>query len=142
MAERDRRAEGFPAIQVAAEHRQLDTLFAAARAALDGDEEGAALETLGRLQSRLEAHFEQEDSLYYPTLWTLRPDQKAALLEFVGAHGYFRARLRELLERVQEGSASEAQSLLEEIAGRFAHHEAGEEGVLQLLEREAKTSSP
>jgi hemerythrin-like domain-containing protein len=123
--------------QMTSEHRRLKALFAEVEAALAGGSE--AREALVRLQEALDAHFEREDALYFPTLWTLRPDRKGPLLKLSRDHDGLRSQLRDLVERVAKGLRTEVQSAFEELAQAFTRHEEAEEQLLVSLEQEIHT---
>ena len=86
----------------------------------------------------LEAHYAREESLYYPSIWALRPDQKPALLDLIGSHNEFRAQLDAIAGDLEAGALHEAERHLEEFAEVFGYHESAEEKLLHLLEREIR----
>lgn len=141
MAGSDRAKGGSVEQQVTAEHRKLDTLFAETRAAFRSGRDAATRNAFGQLRDALDAHFEQEDRLYYPTIWALRPDRKAPLRVFVEAHERFRARFEAIADSLQRDSLAEAERAFEEFSEAFAQHEAGEERLLRSLEAEVAASA-
>ena len=119
---------------IAAEHRLLSSLFAEAITALEKEDEGRRARTaLARLHDRMEAHFQREESLYYPTIWTLRPDLRGSLAGLVETHPQFRERLDAIAAAVEATSFAEAGRDLEELADLFSDHERAEELLLQSL---------
>ncbi len=126
---------GDPAHSViAAEHRHLSSLFAETRTALekeDGSQKARA--ALARLQDGMEAHFQREESLYYPTIWTLRPDLRDSLASLVETHPQFRERLDAITGALDAASFAEAGRYLEELADLFSDHERAEELLLHSL---------
>ena len=126
---------GDPAHSViAAEHRHLSSLFEETRTALekeDGSQRARA--ALARLQDGMEAHFQREESLYYPTIWTLRPDLRDSLASLVETHPHFRERLGAITGALDAASFVEAGRYLEELADLFSDHERAEELLLQSL---------
>ena len=122
--------------EVRSEHRRLNALFVETREALRGEHEGAAVAAVSELREALELHFQQEDSLYYPTILALRPEHVAPLRACMEAHEWFRERLVRLVESVRARPRSDALGVLAEITERFAQHEAIEEGVLAAIDRE------
>jgi len=126
---------GDPAHRViAAEHRHLSSLFAEARTALEKEDGGQrAGAALARLQDGMEAHFQREESLYYPTIWTLRPDLRDSLAGLVDTHPQFRERLGAIAAAVEAALFAEAGRHLEELVGLFSDHERAEELLLQSL---------
>jgi hemerythrin len=132
------RKGGDPAHTViAAEHRHLGSLFAELRTALDREKANqTAREAFSRLQEGIEAHFQREESLYYPTIWTLRPDLKDSLTGLVETHPQFRERLGAFAEALATARPAEANRSLEELADLFSDHERAEELLLQSLDVE------
>ena len=123
--------------EVVEQHRRLDTLFSAVRENFVAERGPAALSSsLGRLQEALEVHFLQEDELYYPAIWALRPEQKARLEACVAVHQQFRDLLRDLEGRTTRGELAGALQVFEALAEDFRRHEVREEEVLHDLDRE------
>jgi hemerythrin len=134
---------GDPAHSViAAEHRHLSSLFAEARTALEkeGDAQRARV-ALARLRDGMETHFQREESLYYPTLWALRPDLKDSLAGLVETHPQFRERLEAITGALRVASFAEAGRSLEELVDLFSDHERAEELLLQSLDAELIASA-
>jgi hypothetical protein len=123
--------------EVIQQHRRLDTLFSAAREAFVAKRDAAAVSlSLGQLQEALEVHFLQEDELYYPALWALRPQQRDRLEACVAVHQHFRDLLRDLGGRATRGELDGALRVFEALAEDFRRHEVREEEVLHDLERD------
>ncbi|MHC4138187.1 MAG: hemerythrin domain-containing protein [Planctomycetota bacterium] len=138
MSEQEGGRGGDP-VQTAirAEHRQLASLFAETRAALEKEKDGPkARASFAQLQDGMEAHFQREESLYYPTIWTLRPDLKDSLNGLVETHPQFRDRLAAIAGELEAAAYAEAGSNLEEFADLFSDHERAEELLLQSLDAE------
>lgn len=127
--------------QVLAEHRRLDVLFAQARDAfLRTDPSGRAVRALKELREALETHFDQEDHLYYPAIWALRPDLKPGLQDFVAEHEKFRSQL-ETIEAVLDRTDFEGCGrAIEVLAVDFGRHEDGEESMLRSLDLEIENA--
>jgi hypothetical protein len=123
--------------EVLAQHRRLDALFDEVQDSFrpDGPPE-ATLEALKELREALETHFDQEDRLYYPAIWALRPDLKPQLKTLVEAHGEFLGHLDRLENLLSRGEHSEAGSVFEYLSAVFKRHEAAEEETLATLDRE------
>ena len=119
------------------EHRWLGTLFEEAREAFKSGNEAMAV--FARLREALEAHFDQEDTLYFPAIRALRPAHKRDLEDFVAAHERFRDIFQQLCERLEASRLDQAKRGFEEFSEAYAQHEAGEELMLQALEREFST---
>lgn len=123
--------------EVLAQHRRLDALFDEVQDSFrpEGPPE-AAREALKELREALETHFDQEDRLYYPAIWALRPDLKAQLKTLVDAHGEFLGHLDRLESLLGQGEVAEARSVFEYLSAVFTRHEAAEEETLAALDRE------
>jgi len=137
------REVGDPAHAViAAEHRELTSLFAEARTAMEAEAGGqSARSAFERLQDGMEAHFQREESLYYPTIWALRPDLKGSLTGLVETHPQFRERLGAIIQALEQSAVGEAGRHLEEFAELFSDHERAEELLLQSLDVELSGSA-
>ncbi|MFN8546083.1 MAG: hemerythrin domain-containing protein [Candidatus Binatia bacterium] len=116
-------------------HRGLSVLLEATHAALRCEEDGAR-RAIAALRADLEVHFAQEEHLYYPPIWTLRPEQKGALVEFMRAHEGFRALVADVAEQVARGQLAEAVRLFDAFEDAFRHHEEAEETMLHLIEQQ------
>lgn len=122
---------------VLAQHRRLDSLFEDALFSLRGGRPTHELQSgLQELREALETHFDQEDRLYYPTIWALRPDLKARLESLAGSHGAMLAHLDALRPLLDAGNVVEARSSFESLASDFRRHEEAEEAILATLDRE------
>ena len=134
---------GDPAHSViAAEHRHLSALFAETRTALEKEDGGQrAKAALARLQDGMEAHFQREESLYFPTIWALRPDLKDFLADLVETHPRFRELLDAITRALEAASFAEAGRYLEELVGLFSDHERAEELLLHSLEAELSATT-
>jgi len=127
---------------ITGEHRHLASLFDEARAALETDGGGeAAQEALQRLVDSMEAHFQREESLYYPTIWSLRPDLKESLTGLIETHPQFRDRFEAIRGALAAASAAEAGRHFEEFADLFSDHERAEELLLRSLDVDLTASA-
>ena len=117
-------------------HRRLDSLLGETRSALRAADEARASASFQHLRTALEAHFDQEDRLYYPSIRALRPDLKPTVEGFVAAHAKFGELLAEISASLDGGSLANAQQALEAFADALAPHEAREEEMLHTLDRE------
>jgi hypothetical protein len=122
--------------QVASAHRRIDELLAKTRALLGGNSLAAAARDFEGLREALQAHFLQEESLYYPPIVSLRPETKGALEAAIRAHADFRASLSGIADMLARGLGAEADRALAAFEESFARHEAAEEDVLGALEDE------
>ena len=134
--------DGKPAHeQIAAEHRSLDALFGDTRSVLKetGAGEQARL-AVTRLLEAVESHLSREESLYYPTIWALRPDLKPPLLRLVESHSEFRTLLGAVAESVETDALEDAAHRIDELVGLFSRHEVAEESLLDSLEEDLEAN--
>ena len=123
--------------QILDEHRSLNLLFQETRALLQQPSATAEVrEAVAQLLEAVEAHLVREESLYYPTLWALRPDMKPPLQEIVQSHDEFRGLLDALTQCLDSDSLPTAGERFEELARLFSEHEQAEETLLISLEQE------
>lgn len=118
------------------EHRVLERLFARALALFAG--EGPPLEAreaFEELKEALASHLGAEDTLYFPTIWELRPEFKDRLRSFIRAHHHFRGLLEEITGLVDSDEREEATHLLGRLRHEFGRHEGSEEDTLRSLDQ-------
>jgi len=116
------------------EHRRLGTLFCRMRESLEGEGLESARKALHQLSEALEAHLGQEESLYYPTIWALRPDYKQPLCDLLDIHPHIRDCMAELAEALEIEGRSEVEGRLEGLDKLFRQHERAEEHLLHSLD--------
>ncbi|MBW2418408.1 MAG: hemerythrin domain-containing protein [Deltaproteobacteria bacterium] len=126
--------------KVSGEHRRLEEMFEDLRAALRPQENDAgalpaASKVLEEMREELEAHFDVEERLYYPSLWALRPERKAPLHALLQRHPRFLTQLEKIARSLQAEALSEAETLFDSFASDFALHEDAEETLLKNLEQ-------
>ena len=126
---------------IAAEHRKLDTLCEGMRAALRSGDEAQVRDAFARLRRSVEAHFDQEDRLYYPAIRALKPERKELLYGFVEAHAQFRGRFGEIASGFESDDLEHVRRGFEAFADAFAHHEVHEEELLQSLEADLEKAT-
>jgi predicted metal-dependent HD superfamily phosphohydrolase len=115
-------------VDILEQHRRLDALLRDVREALRVRDAGrSAREAFTLLREALETHFEQEDRLYHPAIWSL------ACLR---AHEEFRSMLRDVAGLLESGAVEQAAHTFDLLVEGFARHEAAEEGVLAEIEHE------
>jgi hypothetical protein len=129
MAEQQDSYEGV----FAAQHRELDTLFAGLLEALRA---GDAPDDFRRLRETLEAHVDREDRLYYPAVGALRPIHRPALESLVTSHEIFRTQLGAIEASLADAAFAEAERALVEFVEGFAAHEEAEEALLRRIDAE------
>lgn len=127
--------------EVLAEHRRLDALFVEVQTAFQQPVVSeAAQEAFKELGEALDTHFDQEDRLYYPAIWALRPDLKPQLHAFREEHAEFRHELETIEGLLARGEFEEACRAIEALSGKFGRHEVSEEATLRSLDRELGSS--
>ena len=123
---------------VAAEHSDLECVFAETLRRLRQGAEGAALrDAFARLREELEAHLAREDQLYYPAMRALRAAHRDSLATIMAAHDTFRQRLAEI-EASLGGGPGAAVRGVESLASLFAAHEVAEEKMLHEIDQETR----
>ena len=126
--------------KVSNDHRRLEEMFEDLRAALRPQESGAgpgpvASEILEEMREEVEAHFEVEERLYYPSIWALRPDRKAPLTALLERHPGFLAQLEKVAGALQSGALPDAAALFESFSSEFGLHEEAEESILREVQQ-------
>ena len=116
-----------PIDQVRPEHHRLGVIFEETAANLESGEGRVAC---GELREALEAHFGQEEALYYPTLWKLHPEHESKLRALITAHKGLLTELDRIIALVEGGDSAEAQTGFEGLREQFAGHERAEEALL------------
>ncbi len=119
------------------EHRRIDVQFAAVREGFVGECAVADLcREIERLQQVLDVHFGQEEALYYPALWALRPALREPLERCLVEHEVLGAQLLELKGCTDREELAAAVRAFEALAESFRRHEVREEHALHDLDRE------
>jgi hypothetical protein len=121
---------------IASAHRSLDELLDGMAAALTAGDEPAAREAFAQLREAFEAHFDQEDHLYYPSIRSLRPELEPSVASFAKEHEAFRGAAGAIQTLLEAGSLAEAQHAFERFRAGFARHEAAEEQMLRSLDQQ------
>jgi hemerythrin len=119
-----------PLPSIRAAHDRIDAWFESTRAALAGDEGANACE---QLRDVLETHFAQEEELYFPALWQLRPEHEKSLRGLISAHATYLAKVDETRELIRTGRPDAATACFGELQKLFAAHEVEEESTLRAL---------
>ena len=127
--------------RVAAEHRSLDALFGETRAVLRvTDARGEARLAMAHLLEQVKSHLFREESLYYPTIWALRPEYLGPLRLLVDSHAHFRGLLDAITKCVERAAHEDAARRFDEFTRLFQEHEGAEEKLLETLEQELSTA--
>ena len=116
------------------EHSELDALVALVVEALERGSIASAGESLDDLATALEAHFELEETAYFPLVERISPDQRPAVDAARLGHRKIRERLEDLLALVAAGDLRAARAALDVLLERFHTHEAEEGKLIARLE--------
>ncbi len=127
-------ATSNPMIRWWQEHSELDGLVEVVVEALGGGAIDSAGESLEDLARALEAHFELEETAYFPLVERLSPDQRAAVDAARVGHRNIRERLEALLTLVATGDLRAARAAFDVLLERFRTHEAEEGKLIARLE--------
>lgn len=120
--------------RVAREHRHLETLFEEVNRFLAGENSADAVrEAFGELADELETHFDQEDRLYYPAIWGIRPELKESLSDLMARHHWFHDQLRRIADHFAHGELEGGAVLFRKVMESFHAHEHAEEELLARL---------
>jgi hypothetical protein len=119
--------EDQPLDQIRPEHHRLRLVFDDTSAHLATGEGSTACR---ELREALEAHFEQEESLYYPTLWRLHPEYEDQLRALIMAHRGFLANLDRIIGLLDSDDSVQARADFERLHDQFVGHEKAEEALL------------
>jgi hypothetical protein len=119
-----------PLSTIQAAHSRIDAWFDTTRSVLASDEAASAC---AQLRDTLETHFAQEEDLYFPTLWQLRPDCEKSLRGLIAAHAVYLGKVDKTAEFIGEGRTDEAVTCFEELQNLFAAHEIEEEEILRAM---------
>lgn len=119
--------------RVTEEHQRLAPLFDAGAAALAASDPSAVEAAIATLLRAVDAHLTQEDRMYYPALWTWRPELRGALERFIEAHERFREELQEIAEGLDPADLTVTTERFRSFTRSFAVHEVHEEEFLQNL---------
>ncbi len=123
--------------KIAEEHRALDKLFSRALEQLHASgSELQARDAFDELAEALESHLAAEESLYFPTIWALRPEFKDRLRAFIRAHHHFRGLIEEITGLMGSRETEEATHVLGQLRHEFGRHEGGEEDALHSLDEQ------
>jgi hypothetical protein len=126
---------------ISAEHSRLSALFEETRAALlGGDGREVARAALGRFVAAVETHLVREESLYYPTIWALRPEFKSSLLGLIGSHPVLRLLLAAIAEALDAETLEDAKRCFDQFVDSYSQHEAAEEELLLTLDQTIATA--
>ena len=117
--------------QIDDQHRHLQEFQDTLRAATSANLADAASSACGRYERALIAHFELEETFFFPALHGYAPSQEKTLIELQEAHGSLRNELAQLTERITTRAEG-----VEEALERFLSHLRSHELIeVELWER-------
>jgi len=117
------------------EHSELDALVAVVVEALGRGALAPASGSLEDLADALEAHFETEESAYFPLVERVSPEHRSALDAARLGHRKIRERLEDLRALVENGNVRAARVALGILLERFRLHELEEAKLIARLEQ-------
>jgi len=118
------------------QHEHLDALQLDLRVALDAGDVAAAERTLGSFSGAVEAHFELEESAYFPEQSALPDDAAARFDGLMGDHETLRQRLAGLRERLAKEGVDALRASFDSFVSDLEDHEAREEKAMELITRQ------
>lgn len=118
---------------IAEEHRKLAPLLDAGTRALETSDARAAARSIADVQRAIDLHLTQEDRMYYPALWALRPELRGSLERFIESHDRFRTELSQIEAGLDTTPLPETAVRFRAFAESFAAHEVHEERFLREL---------
>jgi iron-sulfur cluster repair protein YtfE (RIC family) len=135
-ATRDGKERPGASVQISNEHRRLNDLYADLQRYMDRRAHHSAYSCFVRLRDALEAHFDVEDQVHFPTVRKFRPGYASVLRELQADHRNFRQDLALIEHVLAAGDLGESRKLIEDFVDRLRQHERLEEVLLaQLVER-------
>jgi hypothetical protein len=115
------------------QHANLDALQLDVQVALaDGDRESVEL-ALRAFSGAVEAHFDLEESAYFPERTHLADDLAAALDKLMDDHESLRERLRELRHTLDHDGIPALRGAYDPFISALDDHEAREEKAIELI---------
>jgi hypothetical protein len=126
----------FAPLRMVTEHSRLSALFEETRAVLlAGGERGGqvARAALARLAEAVEIHLVQEESLYYPTIWALRPEFKSSLQGLIESHPTLRILLASVSEALDAETLEDVRQCYDRFVDSYSQHQKAEEQLLHSL---------
>jgi len=119
--------------QIDDQHRHLQDYQDALRAATAANSADAASTACARYQSALIAHFDLEESFFFPALHGYAPSQETTLVELEQAHVALLQELAQLTERIST-RADGVEEALERFLGHLRSHEHIEVDLWQRIQ--------
>jgi hypothetical protein len=126
----------FAPLRMVTEHSRLSALFEETRAVLlAGSGRGGQVTTaaLARLAEAVEIHLVQEESLYYPTIWALRPEFKSALQGLIDSQPYLRVLLAAISQALDVETMEDVKRRFDDFVDSYRRHQQAEERMLHSL---------
>ena len=119
--------------QISEQHQRLNALRSEAEAALERGAGPAAAVALQRFEAALTAHFELEQSRFFPALHGLSPGDAGGLEALEREHGGFLSELRRLETAVEGAQAAGARAGFTRLLDELREHEAREERLVAQI---------
>lgn len=119
-----------PSAQLSIEHDRLNRLYNSLQRDLHPSSRHAAYASFVRLRDALEAHFEVEDRVHFPTIQKFRPEFANLICSLQQGHTRFRKELAQISQIISAGEIDESRRLVGIFAHALADHEKAEEDLL------------
>ncbi len=126
----------FAPLRMATEHSRLSALFEETRGVLLGGQGRggqAARAALARLAEAVEIHLVQEESLYYPTIWALRPEFKPSLKGLIESQPTLRILLAAVSQALEAETIEDVKRCFDRFVDSYNQHQKAEEQLLHSL---------
>jgi iron-sulfur cluster repair protein YtfE (RIC family) len=120
--------------QIAVQHEQMHELVRELEQALTEQLPDRLKDVLLRFRGAMDAHFSLEDSVFFPALHGLHPEQRSELEELSRQHRSFGVEVERLRQRLDEGSLERFGTAFYELLKGLALHEKREEKMVRRLE--------
>jgi hemerythrin len=116
------------------EHSELDQMVADVTQTLEASGFDAALTALSKLKQALEQHFTVEETIYFPLIERLAPEEAGSVRAAQGGHDRMRRALDDLQEFLAGGDRSGVRRVLAELLAGLSEHESHEKQLIRRLQ--------
>ena len=119
--------------QIAEQHRQLDALRREGSAALERGARADGRHALERFSAALAAHFDLEQSVFFPALHGLAPSRTQELEAIEREHPGFLSELRRIEAEIETASADASGRAFLQVLSGLRDHEQREERLVGAI---------
>ena len=131
--ETEHSADGLSLPRWWAEHSELDQMVADVTRALATGGLDPSLAAIAALKETLERHFSVEETVYFPLVERLAPEEASAVRAAQEGHDCMRGELDDLQKLLAGGDRPGARRVLAQLLVGLSEHEAHEEQLIQRL---------